>query len=507
MNPIKYIDELLNTLTMYRVVLYGLIGLFLLALFFSVAGILDFSPLSLLLSLIILLASCFLTNTVSAKVLKVPVNVESVWITAFILFFVVTPVQTVSDALVVGALGVLSMTTKYILAWNKKHLFNPAAVVLVIAGLLGLPVASWWVANPVLAPFTFLIGLLIVRKIRRFEMVFTFLAAASVGIFGLGLARGANFTELLLELFVSWPIAYFATFMLTEPLTTPPTRQLRLVYAIIVGALFGSQFQVWRLYSTPELALVIGNLFAYMVSPKYRLMLFLQKRTQVAKDTYDFAFRGNQKLEFSPGQFMEWTLPHAHPDTRGNRRYFTVASSPTENEVHLGVRMSDKPSSFKKELMSLKPGGGIVAGQLGGDFVLPSDTKKPLVFIAGGIGITPFRSMIKYLVDTKQKRKVTLFYVNRHEEDIAYAEVFSQAEKVLDFEVIYVLTNAAKAPQKWSGEVGRITPEMVRKHIFHCLECTYYISGPNAMVEAYQQLLKEMGVSSNDIITDYFPGF
>lgn len=507
MNPIRYIDDLLNTLTMYRVVLYGLLGLFLLALFFSMAGILSFSPLSLVLSLVVLLIACYGANTISAWALKVPVNVESVWITALILFFVVTPVQILSDVLVVGAVGVLSMTTKYLLAWNKKHVFNPAAIALVIAGLFGLPIASWWVANPVLAPFTLLVGLLVVRKIRRFEMFFTFLVAASVGIFGLGISRGADPLDLLFELYASWPIAYFATFMLTEPLTTPPTRQLRLVYAVLVGALFGSQFHVWRLYATPELALVIGNIFAYLVSPKYRLMLFLKKRTKIATDTYDFAFASSQKMEFSPGQYMEWTLPHAHPDTRGNRRYFTLASSPTESEIHLGVRISQPSSSFKKELMAMKPGAEIVAGQLAGDFTLPTDTEKPLVFIAGGIGITPFRSMIQYLVDSKQQRKVTLFYVNRREEDIAYQEVFERAKKKLDLEVIYVLTDTQQIPPNWSGEVGYINAEMVQKYIFHCLGCMYYLSGPNKMVEAYQDLLKEMGVKSSDIVTDYFPGF
>jgi len=507
MNPIRLIDHFLNRYTMYTVTLFGLLMLLVVALFLSGVGLLSFSPLNILFSAGLLGLACFATNQLISRTLAIPVNIESASITALILFFVVSPAQSISEASILFLIGVLSMLSKYLLAWNKKHIFNPAAVVLVLVGILGVPVASWWVANPALAPFVLIFGLLVVRKIRRFSMVSAFLLAASVGIFGIGLSRGAEPLALLFELYASWPVVFFATFMLTEPLTTPPTSRLQILYGLLIGALFGSQFQIWRFYSTPEFALVVGNVFSSLVSPQYRLVLRLKKKTKIATDTYDFAFQSSQKLSFEPGQYMEWTLPHAHPDIRGNRRYFTIASSPTEAEVHLGIRFSTPSSSFKKELLSLQPGAEIVAGQLAGDFVLPAESERPLVFIAGGIGITPFRSMIQFLRDTKQKRTVTLFYVNRHEEDIAYQELFNEANQHLDLQVIYVLTDASAVPKNWSGEVGYIDEKMVRKYIHSCEDCKYYLSGPNTMVESYQELLSSLGVDSGDIVRDYFPGF
>ncbi|MCD8527413.1 hypothetical protein LRY65_04375 [Candidatus Woesebacteria bacterium] len=225
--PWRKIDEFLNEYTMYRVVLYALVVLAGIAFFFSAVGILDYSFVSLLSSIVLLGVSCVSVNRVAAWALSVPTNVESAAITSLILFFVVTPPQNFSEGMVLVGVGAISMLSKYLLAWQKKHVFNPVAIALVIAGILGLPIASWWVATPVLAPFTLILGILVVRKIRRFGMVGAFILAASMGILGLGLWRGANLTDLVYELYASWPIAFFATFMLTEPLTTPPTWQYR----------------------------------------------------------------------------------------------------------------------------------------------------------------------------------------------------------------------------------------------------------------------------------------
>jgi len=117
-------------------------------------------------------------------------------------------------------------------------------------------------------------------------------------------------------------------------------------------------------------------------------------------------------------------------DSRGNRRYFTIASSPTEKELRLGVKFYPNGSSFKKALASMNEADTIIASQLSGDFIMPSNKKKKLVFIAGGIGITPFRSMIKYLIDTKQKRDIVLIYSNRTKTDVIYKNIFDSAANI-----------------------------------------------------------------------------
>src|SRR5260370_1410080 len=120
---------------------------------------------------------------------------------------------------------------------------------------------------------------------------------------------------------------------------------------------------------------------------------------------------------------MEFTLAHPHSDSRGNRRYFTLASSPTENLVHLGIRFYDQGSSFKQAMFQMNGKTQFVAAQIAGDFTLPTDPSQKLVFIAGGIGITPFRSMLKYLLDTHQRRDIVMFYANRRVDEIVYKDV------------------------------------------------------------------------------------
>ncbi|TGV95790.1 FAD-dependent oxidoreductase, partial [Mesorhizobium sp. M2E.F.Ca.ET.154.01.1.1] len=115
-----------------------------------------------------------------------------------------------------------------------------------------------------------------------------------------------------------------------------------------------------------------------------------------------------RKLAFQAGQYLEWTLGLDRSDNRGNRRYFTVASSPTEQSVRLGVKFYPKSSAFKQALGTMRPGGTIHAAQLAGDFTLPSDPKIKIAFLAGGIGITPFRSMLQYLIDRNESRPIVV---------------------------------------------------------------------------------------------------
>src|SRR5690606_33578640 len=156
----------------------------------------------------------------------------------------------------------------------------------------------------------------------------------------------------------------------------------------------------------------------YIVSPKYKLLLTLKEKVQLAPSIYEFIFSKNIAFTFTPGQYLEWTLPEKSADGRGNRRYFTIASSPTEEDVRLGVKMAaERSSKFKTTLVDMKEGDSLVAGQLSGDFVLPKDKNKKLVFIAGGIGVTPFRSMIQYLLTNREKRDIVLFYACSNAEE------------------------------------------------------------------------------------------
>jgi hypothetical protein len=188
-------------------------------------------------------------------------------------------------------------------------------------------------------------------------------------------------TRELQQLLVESPIFFFAAIMLTEPLTAPPTQKLKRIYGVIVGMLFIPQIHLGPIYSTPELALVIGNVYSYIVSPKRKVALKLKRKSKIASNIVDFMFKPSHRLVFKPGQYMEFTLAHPKPDSRGNRRFFTLASSPTEENLHLGVRFYPNSSSFKKALYKIDSRTKIIAGQIAGDFTLPQDPGQKPVFI------------------------------------------------------------------------------------------------------------------------------
>ena len=153
----------------------------------------------------------------------------------------------------------------------------------------------------------------------------------------------------------------------------------------------------------------------------------------------------------------------------------------------------------------MKEGDSVMAGQLSGDFVLPEDKNKKLVFIAGGIGITPFRSVIKYLVDRKEKRPIILLYSNKSQGDVVYRELFDQAQSELQIKTKYIFTNKNEAVPE--GALNVIDAETIKKEIPDYFERVFYISGPQAMVTSFKDILLKMGIKRIHIKTDYFPGF
>jgi glycine betaine catabolism B len=306
---------------------------------------------------------------------------------------------------------------------------------------------------------------------------------------------------------VASPVLFFWFVILTEPLTMPPTRGLQIVYGALVGFLFSPQVHFGSFYITPELAILMGNVFSYLVSPKRKLVLSLVDKIHIGSDLWDFIFLPNKQLKFAPGQYMEWTLGHDDPDSRGNRRFFTLASSPTEKHIRVGIKFPADASSFKRSMLAMDQKSEIVAAQLAGDFTLPHDQSQKIVMIAGGIGITPFRSMIKYLLDKNQRRPITLFYANRSANDIVYRDVFDAARQKLGIRTIYTLTDTTRVPAFWNGKLGHIDANMIRREVPGYQDCLFYISGPNTMVAEFEETLNQMGVNKRQVKTDFFPGF
>jgi ferredoxin-NADP reductase len=489
---------------MYRLVLYYLVALLAAAVGLALFHIGPHPPAAIAFSAVLLLAAAWITNWTFARVFAAPANSESIYITALILALILDPVAPF-DLRGVGVLicaSVWAISSKYVLAIARKHLFNPAAVAVVLTGfLLGQP-ATWWVAgNLPLLPIVLLGGLLLIRKLQRLDLVATFILTNLATV--LATTPSSQYLTALGEALRSSPLFFFAFVMLTEPLTAPTTRLPRLIFAALVGFLFAPNIHIGSFYFTPELALLVGNLFACAIGPRGRFVLTLERIEATAADTYDFIFSSPRKLAFRAGQYLEWTLPLHRADSRGNRRYFTIASAPTEDSVRLGVKFYGAASAFKRGLAAMAPGDTIHAAQLAGNFTLPANPDTKLVFIAGGIGITPFRSMLQHLLDTKEARPIVLLYGSERQADIAYRDVLDAAARELG---IWTVHAVAKDPVRGQYP-GYIDAKLVRQAIPDYSERIFYISGPQAMVKAVSRKLQRMGVRRSRIKVDFFPGF
>ncbi len=531
----NYIDNFLNRITMYRLVMYYLMILVGIAAIFGAIGWLPYNPLNLLFEAVFLFIACWAANGILAAFFGAHPNSESAYITSLILTLIISPQPPLSQNYIIFLIAAAgaAMGVKYIIALDKKHIFNPAAFAVAASALLSGPAASWWVGgNLPLMAFVIAGGFLVVRKIQRFDLALTFLAAAFLS--DILTHPTDNPLVTVQKAVLHTPLFFFASIMITEPLTTPPTRPWRIEYGALVGLLFSPAIHLGQYYSTPELALLVGNIFSFAVSPKGKRVLTLTKKKEVGDGIYDFSFAtdGGRRIKFAPGQYLEWTLAHEKSDGRGNRRYFTIASSPTEPQVRLGVKFYDPSSSFKKRLRDMRPGETIVAGHLAGDFILPRDTQEKLVFIAGGIGITPFRSMVKYITDTArqgdERRDAVLFYSNRSTDEIAYADVFDEAAEKTGMKTIYAITGNGARNSKGGGAAikefmshpgekgapaygvfheGRITADLIKQEVPDWHERTFYVSGTRAMTTAIEKILSHMGIPRSRIKIDFFPGF
>ena len=504
---IRPVDRFIDGISMYRLLLYFLVGLLLAAIGLSAAGGMHYNPLQIALSATVLVSACWLINKVLAYIFYAPVNPESSILTGLILALIIPPSLANYGLLFMLAAAGLAMASKYILTIGEKHIFNPAAIAVVLTALGPRQNASWWVGTAVLLPFVLIGGLLISRKVRKEYMVGCFLFASTMATLTFSAIGSSSLTTSLHNMILSSPLFFLGFVMLTEPYTSPTTKNKQIVYAALVGVLLAPQFHVGHYYTSPEIAIITGNIFAYIVSSKAKLFPELRDKIRIAQDTVEFAFLPGRQLAYQPGQYMEWTLPHDKPDSRGSRRWFTLASSPTEDLLRLGIKFYAKGSSYKAALLDIDQNTPIVAAEIAGDFVMPSDETKKLVFIAGGIGVTPFRSMIKYLIDTSQPRPVRILYAVRNQADFAYREVFETARQKLGIKTLYLVSDETVKNAAPNTIPGMISAEIIKRYIPDYADCLFYISGTHPMVEAMQDVLHQLGVSHGHIKIDFFPGY
>lgn len=493
----KKLDDFLDSMTMYRLVLFVLLAMAGYSLLLSGFGKTSFTPLEGLTSIFTLFAVCGLSNNLLARVFKAPLNMESSWITSLILYLIVDPKTSSTEILFLVFAGLLAMASKYVFCWKQKHFFNPVAISLFILGLVGFGGGTWWIASREMLPVA-LLGLLIVKKVRKNELFFSFMLFSLGTILFSGFGSFANLLRLFVETLTSWPLIFFAGIMLTEPLTSPNRKRNQVVFGALVGILFGSRFEFGPVYSTPEFALIVGNIFAFFTTSHSKQWLKLRKIEKLSPTIFEFVFEPSKKFDYFPGQYAELTLPHLMPDNRGNRRYFTIASCHTENDIRFGLRIEkNRSSSFKVALQNLSQNSMVQLTQVGGDFILPTKKDTKLIFIAGGVGITPFVSMVRHLLKIKEKREITLFYLVKSLDDFVYREVFEKAEKELFLKLVLIVSDTG----------ARFTSEIFKKEVPDYKDRVVYVSGSNSMVIGCKETLKVTGVNAKQIKTDYFSGY
>ena len=242
------------------------------------------------------------------------------------------------------------------------------------------------------------------------------------------------------------------------------------------------------------------------------MKLKLVEKKLEAKDTYTFIWKPEKKIKYLPGQYFYYTLPKMRViDPRGITRHFTISSSPTEGEnIRFTTRIRDN-SAYKKAVRDLKIGDFVEGEGPTGTYIIDENEPGPHVFLAGGIGITPFRSAIKYNIDNKLSGiKIHLIYANSTPEDIVFRkelEEWSQAHS--NIKVTMTISRPEESKQKWDGITGRIDEVLIRKLISNNeLRITnFWVCGPPAMVDAMESILGKLKITSDRVRSEKFTGY
>jgi ferredoxin-NADP reductase len=232
----------------------------------------------------------------------------------------------------------------------------------------------------------------------------------------------------------------------------------------------------------------------------------IKEKQEVARGTLLVTFDLlGEEMDFKPGQYFHVTLPSlGYEDDKGLRRHITLVTSPNEKGV-LGFATRMRDSAFKRTLHELPVGSEVEVEAPKGTFGLPEDPSRPLVFVAGGIGITVFRSMLRYISEEQLPYRVTLIYSNRDRESTAFLDEMRELEQALpDFRLVLTMTQDAS----WEEETRKVDAEFVQDYLGDDLnQFTFMVAGPPAMAEGVQGALVEAGVRDENVIVERYSGY
>lgn len=241
------------------------------------------------------------------------------------------------------------------------------------------------------------------------------------------------------------------------------------------------------------------------------MLAVLDHIEKIRPSIWTFWFRPEQMLYFIAGQYIELYLPHPNPDNRGQHRWFTISSIPSDPLLAITVQFVDKPSTYKQAMQQLQPGTQVHFSEPIGDFVLPKYLGTPIVMMAAGLGITPMQSMITQVNQAMERRPMHLVQLARQEEDLLFMDTFRQAH--IDYSPC--VTNATDR-QGWQGLRGKLDGQRLiditsqlhtRTSTFSLGDKLFYLSGPEPLVMSVYSDLRTYGIERSQIVLDYFPGY
>lgn len=230
----------------------------------------------------------------------------------------------------------------------------------------------------------------------------------------------------------------------------------------------------------------------------------LHERNTIAQGTMEVTFSLYEDAHFTPGQYVFVTLPNPqYSDDRGNRLHFSIVSSPNQKRaITIATRIGE--SAFKRSLREMPIGADVEVWSIAGVFTLPQTADRPLVFLAGGIGITPFMSMLRFVEEEKLDIQISLFYANRDQASAAYfSELKEKTKTIAHFQFVPTFTQ----DPTWEGEKRRIDVSFIKQYVTDVGKPLYYIVGPPAMVSAMHEVVSSLGVLPEQIKRENFTGY
>lgn len=238
-----------------------------------------------------------------------------------------------------------------------------------------------------------------------------------------------------------------------------------------------------------------------------RTTVRLRSRSEIADRTMAFHFDKPEGFTFRPGQAVDLILPEAAGlGAEGSRHAFSIVSAPHESELVVATRM--RPSAFKNALARLPIDASAEIDGPFGSMTLHSKVARPAVFIAGGIGITPYMSMLRHAAFSASQQQLVLLYSNRRPEDCAFLTELQRLEgDHRYFRLVATMTEMAQSRMPWTGETGRIDEALVRRATAELANPVYYVAGPPAMVAALRDELEDSGIDPDDIRNEEFYGY